>query len=191
MKTFVVFFVVAFVACAASESSDDEFFKSWMKKHDKNYVSKADEDVAKENVLRNKADCDAHNKLYDEGKVSYTLDVWKHSDLSEADQNEFLHGHDDTPESEDDPEEDDEQTRSTRATRHSHHKKEFKAGPDSIDWREKGLVGSVRDQGHCGSCWSFSVSGVIEAAFRKKNITADVAPQMLIDCMHKGNRGCE
>jgi len=35
--------------------------------------------------------------------------------------------------------------------------------PTTVDWREKDVVSSVKDQGHCGSCWAFASTATLES----------------------------
>ena len=34
--------------------------------------------------------------------------------------------------------------------------------PTTVDWRKAGVVTSVKDQGHCGSCWTFGATEVLQ-----------------------------
>jgi cathepsin L len=87
-----------------------------------------------------------------------------------------------------------------RATFQKHHANDVSVDklPDSVDWRTKGVVSAVKNQGGCGSCWAFSTAETVESALA---IATGKPPlilseEELVDCMPNpdacgGTGGCE
>nr|ABQ10197.1 actinidin Act4a [Actinidia eriantha] len=64
--------------------------------------------------------------------------------------------------------------------------------PDSVDWRKKGAVLGVKNQGNCGSCWTFASIAAVEGI--NKIVTGNLislSEQEIVDCQRKyPNNGC-
>jgi len=55
---------------------------------------------------------------------------------------------------------------------------------DSVDWRKKGVVNHIKDQGQCGSCWTFGAVQTLESNYAIKNGKLPVfSEQNLVDCV--------
>jgi len=73
----------------------------------------------------------------------------------------------------------------------------FKDLPKSVDWREKGIISPVKDQGYCGSCWAHSTIEQVESylALATGKLTT-LSVQELVSCMPNvlgcgGSGGCQ
>lgn len=64
-------------------------------------------------------------------------------------------------------------------------------GPASLDYRSSGRVSKVKDQGSCGSCWSFATVGALESILASRGKEVLLSEQNLVDCSRTyGNHGC-
>ncbi|XP_020821255.1 pro-cathepsin H isoform X1 [Phascolarctos cinereus] len=166
------FFLAPRVSSLPTVSAEEKFlFKSWMKQHNKKYMSEYHHRL--HNFLENKRIIDKHNA----GNHSYKMGLNQFSDMSfdEFKKNYLMR----TPQN-------------CSATKGSHVRR-VGPYPKFMDWRKKGnYVSPVKNQGGCGSCWTFSTTGGLESAVAiATGKLFSLAEQQLVDCAQDfNNHGC-
>ena len=171
---FAIFLIYSEYANAQDEEAEwGQFKKQFGKKY---------KDTSEENSKR-KLWRDNNNKIKKhDSKLGYTLRMYDFADLSDGEFNKFYNGF----------------KRPKLLGRGSHrtvavYNRKLRQLPQSVDWRASGYVSSVKKQGNCGSCWTFSAAGALEAQwFKNYKKLYNISAQNLLDCANAtyGSYGC-
>jgi len=165
MRTAVaLLFVIAFACAFAAEQAQ---FAQWKAKHSKVYATAEEEALRFENF---KVSVQRINRLNLGSKATFALN--KFSDLTPAEfRAKYLMQ---TP-------------LEPVVSKENVLQPTVQNVPPTYDWRPKGVVTAVKDQGQCGSCWAFSTTENIESVWMlahglKNDTMKSLAPQQIVDC---------
>ncbi|XP_075975724.1 cathepsin L [Anticarsia gemmatalis] len=183
----LLLFVVAAASAVSFFDLVREEWHAFKLEHNKNYDSEVEDKFRMKIYAENKMRIAKHNQRYQQRQVSYKLKPNKYSDMLH---HEFIHtmnGFNKTAKHKKQLLSKGADTRGSAFIAPAH-----VSYPDQVDWRKKGAVTEIKDQGKCGSCWSFSTTGALEGQhFRKSGVLVSLSEQNLIDCSSAyGNNGC-
>ncbi|KAL3749679.1 hypothetical protein ACJRO7_010755 [Eucalyptus globulus] len=154
-----------------------ERHEQWMARHGRVYQDDAEKE-RRFSIFKNNVDfIESFNK---DGNKPYTLAINAFADLTIEEFKASRNGYKRSSSP---------RQVSTKPFRYEH----VTAVPSSMDWRKKGAVTPIKDQGQCGSCWAFSAVGAMEG---NNQLTTgkliSLSEQELVDCDTSGeDQGCE
>ncbi|XP_060132484.1 procathepsin L-like isoform X2 [Zootoca vivipara] len=164
---------------AAQDPALDNAWNLWCNTHSKVYA-KGEEGHRRSLWESNLEKIEQHNREAAQGKHTYRLAMNRFGDWTDEEFKQKMTGFRFN------------QTRQCNDNAAIFRKLSERQSPDFVDWRTKGYVTPVKDQGHCGSCWAFSATGALEALhFKKTKRLVSLSEQNLVDCSRNGgNEGC-
>lgn len=155
MKFLIVLAAFVAVATCGSIPTEQEIANHWQKfkaEHGKTYANEVEEahrmKIFKENAIK----VAKHNARYEAGEVSFFVAINKFADMHTHEVAEKLNGY---------------RSPVNKPVREIHNPSETVGWPwpwpshKSVDWRKKGYVTDIKDQGQCGSCWAFSTVSIL------------------------------
>jgi len=159
---------------------EDEFdVFAW--RHNKHYAHAEEKSKRRSQFYHHKRIIEEHNSRPD---VTFSMAMNHLGDMTQEEIENFVHP---LPTG-----------RPTRPSAAQVHVKGAQALPDTVNWVEKGAVNPPKDQGICGSCWTFGTAAAIEGAWAVKfGHLPSLSEQQLVDCAWldwangTGNLGCD
>ncbi|XP_041356383.1 procathepsin L-like isoform X1 [Gigantopelta aegis] len=180
MIRIVVFTLIVALATALTKVEIDREWSIFKSMYNKVYTPQV-EQKRRQIFEDNLAFIQKHNLQADRGVHSYRVGINEYADMTNQEFVTTMNGYRMRPEG--------------QKSENPIYLKPSNVGdlPATVDWRTKGYVTEVKNQGSCGSCWAFSTTGSLEGQhFKKTGKLVSLSEQNLVDCSRKqGNMGCE